>query len=82
MNENSEGRIEANKRSEKLVETILSFEKKRAKLNEPRRYIEVHIKAERLVKAILSFDKFKNKNQTGYFSYKGDSDIDLDHFLI
>ena len=82
MNENSEGRIEANKRSEKLVETILSFEKKRAKLNEPRRYIEVHIEAERLVKAILSFEKFKNKNQTGYFSYKGDSDIDLDHFLI
>ena len=35
MNKNSEGRIEANKRSEKLVETILSFEKKRAKLNEP-----------------------------------------------
>ena len=82
MNENSEGRIEANKRSEKLVETILSFEKKRAKLNEPRRYIEVHIEAERLVKAILSFEKFKNKNQPGYFSYKGASDIDLDHFLI
>ena len=32
MNENSEGRIEANKRSEKLVETILSFEKKRASI--------------------------------------------------
>ena len=82
MKEESKEIIESNKRSEKLVENILSVEKKRAKLNEPRRYIEVHIKAERLVKAILSFDKFKNKNQTGYFSYKGDSDIDLDHFLI
>jgi len=82
MNEESKEIIESNKRSEKLVETILSVEKKRAKLNEPRRYIEVHIEAERLVKAILSFEKFKNKNQTGYFSYKGDSDIDLDHFLI
>ena len=82
MKEESKEIIESNKRSEKLVETILSVEKKRAKLNEPRRYIEVHIEAERLVKAILSFEKFKNKNQTGYFSYKGDSDIDLDHFLI
>ena len=82
MNEESKEIIESNKRSEKLVENILSVEKKRAKLNEPRRYIEVHIEAERLVKAILSFEKFKNKNQTGYFSYKGDSDIDLDHFLI
>ena len=82
MNEESKEIIESNKRSEKLVETILSVEKKRAKLNEPRRYIEVHIEAERLVKAILSFEKFKNKNQIGYFSYKGDSDIDLDHFLI
>ena len=82
MNEELKEIIESNKRSEKLVETILSVQKKRAKLNEPRRYIEVHIEAERLVKAILSFEKFKNKNQTGYFSYKGDSDIDLDHFLI
>ena len=82
MNEESKEIIESNKRSEKLVENILSVEKKRAKLNEPKRYIEVHMEAERLVKAILSFEKFKNKNQKGYFFYKGDTDIDLDHFLI
>ena len=83
MNEESEERIEADKRSEKLVEEILLFEKKLEKAYEhSKEHIKARELAEKLVKAILSFEKFKKKNQRGFFSYKGDSDIDLDRFLI
>ena len=83
MNEESEERIEDNKRSEKLVKEILLFEKKLEILYEhSREHIKARKLAKRLVEAIFSSEKFKNKNQRGFFSYKGDSDIDLDRFLI
>ena len=83
MNDESEERIKANKRSEKLVKEILLFEKKLEIFYEhSREHIKARKLAEKLVEAILSSEKFKNKNQRGFFSYKGDSDIDLDRFLI